>query len=115
MKILYKSQRAKEAFCSEYKNIWHYPERVKVKLMFIESMITNFTCLMDLINYPSFRFHKLIGDRKGQWSIYVGSTGYRVSLIPCDENEQEILSGDVLALAKVIKIVEIVEVTNHYE
>lgn len=83
--------------------------------MFIEGMLNHFTCLMDLINYPSFRFHKLVGDRKGQWSIYVGRTGYRVALIPCDENEQEILSGDVLASAKLIKIVEIVEVSNHYE
>lgn len=115
MKIIYYNQRAKEAFCSEYRDKWKYPMAVKEKLMFIEGILNSFTCLMDVINYPSFRFHKLVGNKKGQWSIYVGHTGYRVSLIPCDENEQEILNGDILAFAKSIKIVEIVEVSNHYE
>lgn len=115
MKIIYSNQRAKEAFCSDYREKWRYPAEVKKKLMFIEGILNSFVCLMDVINFPSFRFHKLVGDRKGQWSIYVGHTGYRVTLIPCDENEQEILNGDVLSLAKSIKIVEIVEVSNHYE
>ena len=115
MQILYKNKRVKEAFCSEYINKWHYPEAVKEKLMFVESMLQSFTCLLDLANFPSFRFHRLLGNRKGQWSIYVGHTGYRVSLIPCNEKGQEILTGDVLSQAKAIKIVEIIEVSNHYE
>ena len=55
------------------------------------------------------------GKRKHEWSIYVGNTGYRVTLIPCDDEENEIISGDILAQCKMIKIVKVTEVSNHYE
>lgn len=45
----------------------------------------------------------------------MGNTGYRVTMIPCDNNKNEIIEGDILALCKFIKIVKITEVSNHYE
>ena len=36
-------------------------------------------------------------------------------MIPCDEYEQEILDGDILFQCKMIKIVKVTEVSNHYE
>ena len=50
-----------------------------------------------------------------EWSIRLGNTGYRVTMIPCDENEKEIIDGDIMAQCKTIKIVKVTEVSNHYE
>lgn len=49
--------------------------------------------------------------------IYVrlGNTGYRVTMIPCDNDGNEIVEGDILAQCKMIKIVKVTEVSNHYE
>lgn len=37
------------------------------------------------------------GDRKDEWSIRLGKTGYRVTMIPCDNDGSEIIKGDILA------------------
>ena len=60
-------------------------------------------------------FERLKGTRKNEWSIRVGNTGYRVTMIPCNDDEKEIVEGDILAKCRIIKIVKITEVSNHYE
>ena len=115
MNILYKNKFAEKQFCSRYKKKWKYPEQVKKKLEAAENYMRNADSLMDITNYPSFHFERLRGNRKDEWSIRLGNTGYRVTMIPCDENENEILEGDILANCKMIKIVKVTEVSNHYE
>ena len=115
MNILYKNKFAEKQFCSRYKKKWKYPEQVKKKLEAAENYMINADSLMDVANYPPFHFERLRGDRKDEWSIRLGNTGYRVTMIPCDENENEILEGDILANCKMIKIVKVTEVSNHYE
>lgn len=75
----------------------------------------NAESLMDIANYPPFHFEHLKGDRKDEWSIRLGNTGYRVTMIPCDNDGNEIVKGDILAKCKMIKIVKVTEVSNHYE
>lgn len=75
----------------------------------------NAESLMDVANYPPFHFEHLKGDRKDEWSIRLGNTGYRVTMIPCDNDGNEIVEGDILAQCKMIKIVKVTEVSNHYE
>jgi plasmid maintenance system killer protein len=70
---------------------------------------------MDIANFLPFHFEHLKGNRKEEWSIRLGNTGYRVTMIPCDDNENEIIGGDILAQCKTIKIVKVTEVSNHYE
>ena len=36
-------------------------------------------------------------------------------MIPCDDNGDEIIEDDILAQCKMIKIVKVTEVSNHYE
>lgn len=36
-------------------------------------------------------------------------------MIPCDNEGQEITEGDILFQCKIIKIVKVTEVSNHYE
>lgn len=115
MTILYKNKSAKEQFCSEYKKKWRYPDQVKKKLEAAENFIINSDSLMDIVNYVPFRFERLKGNRKDEWSIRLGNTGYRVTMIPCDDEGNEIVEGDIMAQCKVIKIVKVTEVSNHYE
>lgn len=115
MQILYKSETAKKQFNSEYKKKWRYPEQVKKKLEAAENFILNADSLEDIANYIPFHFEHLKGDRKDEWSIRLGNTGYRVTMIPCDDNGDEIIEGDILAQCKMIKIVNVTEVSNHYE
>lgn len=115
MNILYKNKFAEKQFCSRYKKKWKYPEQVRKKLEAAENYMINADSLMDVANYLPFHFERLRGNRKDEWSIRLGNTGYRVTMIPCDENENEILEGDILANCKMIKIVKVTEVSNHYE
>lgn len=115
MRILYKNNTVKKQFCSEYKNKWRYPDQVKKKLEAAESFILSSDSLMDIANYIPFHFEHLKGDRKDEWSIRLGNTGYRVTMIPCDDNEDEIVEGDILSQCKLIKIIKVTEVSNHYE
>ena len=91
MQILYKNDAAKKQFCSECKKKWRYPEQVKKKLESAENFILNAESLMDIASYIPFHFEHLKGNRKDEWSIRLGNTGYRV------------------------KIVKVTEVSNHYE
>ena len=94
MTIIYKSETVKRQFSSKYKKNWRYPEQVKKKLESTENYILNANTLQDVASYPPFHFEHLQGDRKDEWSIRLGNTGYRVTLIPCDEDENEIVKGD---------------------
>lgn len=115
LKIIYNSKNTEKNFSSKYRNKWKYPQAVEKKLMATENFINSANTLQDIVLYKPFRFHKLEGRRKHEWSIYLGNTGYRVTMIPCDENENEIIDGDIIAQCKNIKIIEITEVSNHYE
>ena len=97
MKILYKNKTVEKMFCSKYKKNWRYPDQVKNRLEMTENYMINAGSLMDIANYPPFHFEHLKGNRKEEWSIRLGSTGYRVTMIPCDDNGHEILTGDILA------------------
>ncbi len=113
--ILYKNETVKKQFCSEYKKKWRYPEQVKVKLEAAENYIKCSNSFLDIANYPPFRLERLKGNRKEEWSIRLGNTGYRVTMIPCDDDGNEIIDGDILAQCRFIKIVKVTEVSNHYE
>ena len=115
MVIKYRNKTVEQQFSSKYQKKWRYPEPVKEKLKAAENLIEQAESLLDIIKYPPFHFHALRGNRKDEWSIYLGKTGYRVTLIPCDENGREIREGDIIAQCKSIKIVVVTEVSNHYE
>lgn len=115
MKITYKNRAAQQQFDPNNKNHWRYPKEVIKKLLSMESFLRNAESLHDVAQYTPYRFHKLKAERKNEWSLRVGNTGYRVTLIPCDDDGNEILDGDIMAQFKTIKIVSVTEVSNHYE
>lgn len=115
MNILFLNKSVETHFSSKYKKTWKYPEKVKEKLQALETAFIAATSLHDIVTFPPYRFHQLKGKRRNEWSVYLGNTGYRVVLIPCDENGNNIINGDIIAQCKMIKVVRIVEVSNHYE
>lgn len=115
MNIVFKNRKIEKQFCYQYRKSWKYPQQVQLKLKMTEDYIRSASSLLDIANYTPFHFHQLKGDRKGEWSIYLGNTGYRVVLVPCDDNEKKILEGDIMSKCKSIKVVQIMEVSNHYE
>ena len=115
MQIIFKNKTVEISFSSKYKKKWKYPKQVALKLEAAENYIEQAGNLLDIINYFPFRWHSLKGARKGEWSIYLGNTGYRVTMIPCDGNGEEIICGDIISRCKSIKIVMVTEVSNHYE
>ncbi|MCQ2372915.1 MAG: type II toxin-antitoxin system RelE/ParE family toxin [Phascolarctobacterium sp.] len=115
MKIIYKNKTAEEQFSSKYKKKWRYPKIVEQKLQAAENFIDRVPSFLDIYNYKPFHLEKLKGDRKEEWSIRLGNTGYRVTLIPCDDNKNPIVEGDIISQCKYIKIILVTEVSNHYE
>ena len=116
MQIKYINKKAEKQFSSKYAREWRYPPPVKEKLKAFENALQNAETLNDIVCIPQYHFHKMKGSVRGEWSIYLGKkAGYRVTLIPCDEQGKYIKEGDILAVCKSIKIVEIMEVSNHYE
>ena len=74
------------------------------------------TNLLDIINYPPFSFHQLSGNRRGEYSIYLGrKLGYRLIINLMKEDGTIIDAVDFNALSEYTKIVFVLEVSKHYE
>lgn len=71
----------------------------------------------DIIVTKSFRFHNLKGDRNGYFAIDVKTIRdkWRIVLQPLDENEKAYDPCHIDEIAKIVKVVEIREVSAHYE
>ena len=115
MLILYKNKKAMKQFSSQFRKEWRYPEQVKKKLIAAENYIESFDSLSDIANYVPFHLERLKGNRKDEWSIRLGNTGYRVTIVPCDDDGNMLIDGDIISKCKCIKIIMITEVSNHYE
>lgn len=63
-----------------------------------------------------YNLHPLYGNRKGQFSLDLGRRlGFRLTIIPLDENMDEWKETDINKIYKATKIILIWEVSNHYE
>ena len=115
MDILFKNKSVETQFSSKHQKKWRYPNQVKIKLLATENAFLQATSLKDIVSYPPFHFHQWKGTRKNEWSIYLGNTGYRVVIVPCDDSGNIITSGDIISECAKIKVVLVTEVSNHYE
>ena len=122
MKIIYKNRKIEKQFSVLFKSGWKYPTKVSIALEAANLLISNATSFRDIATYSPFHLEILEGKLKnrkhntGEWSIQIGAnTGFRTILIPCDDEECEIVGGDILAKATDIHVVKITEVMNHYE
>lgn len=77
--------------------------------------------IKDIIVQPAFHFHKLINkngrDLEGYFAIDVKSRReqWRIIIEPLDENEQTYNPRNIYEIAENVRVVEIMEVSKHYE
>ncbi|WP_336016971.1 addiction module toxin RelE [Fusobacterium polymorphum] len=113
MEIRYKNKRIRDICENEKKAIKKYNKIIAEKLIFSIEFLKNSNSLKDVADYQNFRLHELKYGRKGQFAIDLDlgkTTGYRLIIEPITVNKKnEIISYES------INIVEIMEVSNHYE
>jgi proteic killer suppression protein len=103
--------------CTEYKTAKKKLDNIVAeKLMSTINFIENADSLLDVANYLPFHFHELKGKRKGTYAIDLGrKSGYRVILEPQSKDGETIKDEKGFYQYQRIKIVQILEVSNHYE
>lgn len=88
-----------------------------VSLMARINAIEQATVIKDIIMMPAFRFHKLKGNLKDYFAIDVKTIRdkWRIILQPLNDNEVIFDPCNIDEIAAVVKIVEVREVSAHYE
>ena len=111
MEIRYKDKKIRDICENEKKAIKKYNRVIAEKLIFSIEFLKNSKSLKDVADYNNFRLHELKYKRKGQFAIDLGkTTGYRLIIEPITINKEKgIISYES------INVVEIMEVSNHYE
>lgn len=77
--------------------------------------------IKDIIVQPPFHFHKLENKNgrnlKGYFAIDVKSRRdqWRIILEPLDDNKKPFVPCNIDEISKIVRIVEILEVSKHYE
>ena len=119
MKIIYGSSKV-EKQCTSMKSalkLFGGDKLMAEKLLSRISAIGAAETINDIRVIPSFRFHNLSGKLKGNFAIDVKTKAdkWRIILIPLDEEEKEFDPCNIDEIAKIVRIVEIKEVSPHYE
>ena len=119
MKICYVSKKVERQCTSvkEAKKLFGGDENLTRSLMSRINAIENAEVIQDIIVLPPFRFHKLQGNLEGFFAIDVKTRKdkWRIVLQPLDENEKPYDPCHIDEIASTVKIVEIREVSAHYE
>lgn len=124
MKIVYTDEKVKKA-CTDIKSatkLFGGSKQVAVSLHARINAIDQADTLMDIIRTPNFHFHNLKNKNgknlKGYYAIDVKGRKepWRIILQPLDENEEPYPATDSIDhIAGAVRIVEITEVSKHYE
>lgn len=118
MQVRYKNARLQK-LCTDLKEAKkNLSGEVPGKLMGTINYINNANNLKDIINYSPFHFHSLKGNRKGQYAIDIGGrkTGYRLIFIAINNDGTTCANNQVYSATAInIVIIQVEEVTNHYE
>lgn len=93
-----------------------YNTEVADRLFRIINLLECSPNLEDVNKMRIYHLHKLIGDRKGTYALDIGrKLGYRLIVIPLDENGKCFINKDSNEVYKLVKIVGVEEVSNHYD
>ena len=88
-------------------------EYVADKLLRIIELLESALNLKDILVLPQYKLHALRGDRNGIYSMYIGkNTGYRLLIIPLNENEEPVISSD-MSIYTLTVCVEILYLVNN--
>ena len=119
MKILYKSQKV-EKQCqslSAAKRLFGGDNRLALSLQAHINSLCQASTIKDIIVQKNLNFHSLHGKMKGCFAIDVltHDNPWRIILVPLNEAEEEFDPCNIDEIASIVKIVEVKEVSHHYE
>ena len=123
MELLYKTEKLRKQ-CTEMsaaKKLFNGDIQLSRSLLARINALDNSEVLKDVIVQPQYRFHKLIKTGKrnleGYFAIDVKTRKepWRIILQPLDDNKEPFHPCDIDKIARYVRIVEITEVSNHYE
>lgn len=103
------------------KKLFHGDSQLSVSLLSRINALKQAAVLKDIIVQPTFHFHKLKNksgrNLEGYFAVDVKSRReqWRIILQPLDENEKPYIPCNIDQIAGKVKIVEISEVSRHYE
>ena len=124
MKVLYKNNKVNK-ICENLKEATSYFGENKdyaISLMARINALKQAEDIRDIIVQKQMRFHKLINKGKGKnfegyfaIDVKTSKDKWRIIIEPLDEYEKPYIPCNIDVIAKNVKIVEIREVSNHYE
>ena len=123
MELVYTSEKLKLQCTNvkEAKKLFHGDVQLSVSLLARINALESAETLKDIVVQPAFHFHKLKNKNgrnlEGYFAIDVKSRReqWRIILQPLDEDENPYNSCSIDLIAGRVKIVEISEVSKHYE
>ena len=123
MEIIYKDTETEEQ-CNNLKaakKLFGGDKALSISLLARINALKQAESIKDIIVQPSFRFHNLENKKRrnldGYFAIDVKSRKekWRIILEPLDENKEPFVPCNIDEIAPIVRIVEIVEVSKHYE
>lgn len=123
MKVVYATDKV-ENICEKLKVAKRFFD---VNVIMANSLMARINALKqadnikDIIVQPAFHFHKLLNKKgrnlEGYYAIDVKSRReqWRIILEPLNDNEESYVSCNIDDIAEMVRIVEIMEVSRHYE
>ena len=123
MELVYASEKVEEQ-CTSNKaasKLFGGDKALAISLLARINALKSAETIKDIITLPPFHFHKLSNkagrNLEGFFAIDVKSRKepWRIILQPLDENKKPYSSTPIDQIASNVKIVEITEVSKHYE
>ena len=119
MRIVYSNNKI-EKQCNNLKEatkLFGGDKRLAISLLARINAIEQADVIKDIIMMPTFRFHNLKGKLDGYFAIDVKTIRdkWRIILQPLDEEENVFEPCNIDEIAAVVRIVEVREVSAHYE
>ena len=119
LQIEYKNDKVREQ-CTSIKSarkLFGGDNALAISLHARVNALANAETLRDIIVQPKFRFHKLEGNLDGFFAIDVKTRKepWRIILQPLDDNMEPYDPCNIDEISGIVRIIEITEVSRHYE
>lgn len=117
IKIIYHDKKV-EKLCTDLKKAKReLPANIAEKLHALINLLESSENLQDIAELQIYHLHPLHGDREGFYGLDIAGrkAGYRLIVIPLDDDSNVWKEKDVNIVYKATEIIIAWEVSNHYE
>lgn len=112
MQISYRNKKVSQQCTKLGKAKQDFPSKVALKLHRLVNFLESAETLKDVISFKSYNFHDLKGDKLGQYAFDIDGRASSYRLIVSFEG---ISKETIFSDASSIQLIEIEEVSKHYE